>query len=59
MDPDKETGLYFSLEDCKHLFCRLKKEETFLTDEELCILHRIEKVLYSNLSIREIEDLFD
>ena len=53
----EETGIFFSLEDCKCLFRRLKKDEPNLKDEERSIFQRLEKVLYSKLSIKEIEDL--
>ena len=54
-----EKGLLLNLEDCKCLFRILKKKETDLLNDELLILHRIEKLLYSSLSIREIDDLYD
>jgi len=57
MDIHGETGLLLSLEECKCLFRRLKKEEVNLSDEERCILQRLEKILYLRLSIREIETL--
>ena len=57
MTAQEETGLFFSLEDCKCLFRRLKREETYLSDEESYILKRLEKILYNKLSIKEIEDL--
>ena len=53
----EETGLFLDLEDCKCLFQRFKKEEANLKDKERSILQRLEKFLYSKLSIREIEDL--
>ena len=53
----EEAGIFFSLEDCKCLFHRLKKDESNLKDEERSILQRLEKILYSKLSIKEIEDL--
>ena len=51
------TGFLFDLEDCIQLFKRLKKDEINLNDKELNIFQRLEKILYSKLSIREIEDL--
>ena len=57
MGSHEETGLFLGLEDCKFLFQRLKKEESNLKDKERSILQRLEKLLYSKLSIREIEDL--
>ena len=52
-----EAGLFLGLEDCKCLFRKLKKEESSLSGEERVILQRVEKLLYSRLSIKEIEDL--
>jgi hypothetical protein len=57
MNSHEETGLFLSMEECKCLFKRLKREEPNLRDEERCILQRLEKLFYSKLSIREIEDL--
>ena len=53
----EETGLFLSMEECKCVFKRLKKEENNLVDEERGILRRLEKIFYSKLSIKEIEDL--
>ena len=63
MDPNAqertntETFLYLSLEECKCLFHWLKKHEFNLSDDVRFVLQRLEKTLYSRLSIREIEDL--
>ena len=57
MDNDKDSGLFLTLIECKCLFHKLKKEESRLNDDELFILQRVEKMLYSRLSIREIEEL--
>ena len=57
MDVNEETGFFINLEDCKCLFQRLKREESNLNEKELSIFQRLEKVLFSKLSIREIEDL--
>ena len=57
MEPDSKTGVFFNLDECKRLFHILKNEETGLSNDELLLLHRIEKFLYSNLSIKEIDDL--
>ena len=62
MDPgvdskNEDAGLFIGLEDCKFIFKRLKKDEYNLKDEERFIFHRLEKLLYSKLSIKEIEDL--
>ena len=53
----EETGLFLSMEECKCVFKRLKNEENNLVDEERGILQRLEKIFYSKLSIKEIEDL--
>ena len=47
-----------TMEECKCLFGRLKRDEETLSDEELYILKRLEKTMYSRLSIKEIEDLY-
>ena len=57
MDSEKEAGLLLSLQECKCLFRKFKKEESRLNDDELFILQKIEKMLYSGLSIKEIEEL--
>ena len=57
MDPDREAGLFLGLEDCKCIFRKLKKEESSLSGKERIILHKVERLLYSRLSIKEIEDL--
>ena len=57
MDSPAETGLFFSLEECKCLFRRLKAMESRLEDDELYLLNRIEKMLYTRLTVKEIRDL--
>jgi len=57
MTLDDETGVFLSLEDCKCIFKKLKRDEAKLSNDELAIFGRIEKVLFSKLSIREIEEL--
>jgi hypothetical protein len=59
MDRGAEAGVFLTLNDCTVLFPRFKANEFFLSAEERRILHRIEKVLYGNLSIREMEELLD
>ena len=54
---DSDEGLLLSPEECKCLFRKLKKEESRLNDDELFILQKVEKMLYSKLSIKEIEEL--
>ena len=56
---DDAAGVFLTLNDCTVLFPRLKKNEPFLSNEERRLLYRIEKVLYGNLSIREMEELFE
>ena len=56
---EKTEGLFLNLDECKCLFRKLKKEESRLDDDELFILQRVEKMLYSRLSISEIEAITD
>ena len=56
---DDAAGVFLTLNDCTILFPRLKKNEGVLSKEERSLLHRIEKVLYGNLSIREVEELLE
>jgi len=57
MDSGAQAGFFFTLDDCKALVPRLKREESFLTKAERAILLKMEKVLYRCLSIDEIEEL--
>ena|GEM_PF-3280995 len=57
MEYDGEAGLFLSLKDCTILFPALKGNESSLSREERMLMLRIEKVLYGNLSIREMEEL--
>ena len=50
-------GLFFDIQECKCLFRKLKAMESKLGDEDLFILNRIEKMLYSYLTIKEIKEL--
>ena len=59
MDSNEELALNLTLEECKSLFSRLKREEASLSFGESHVLQKIEKMLYSRLSIGEIEDLYD
>jgi len=59
MGDDASAGVFLTLNDCTVLFPRLKENESFLSKEERRLLHRIEKVLYGNLSIREMEELLE
>ena len=59
MDNHEEAGVYLTLKDCTVLFPRIKGIESSLSKEERMIMLRIEKVLYENLSIREMEELLE
>jgi hypothetical protein len=50
-------GIILSLDECKTLFPLLKGPENTLRTREREILLKIEKVLYSHLSIRDVENL--
>ena len=54
---ENEAGVFLSLQDCSLLFPLLKKEEAVVSRELRTIMLKIEKVLYENLSIREMEEL--
>ena len=55
---DSEDACFsLNLEECKLVFRKFKKDEAKLTDDELRILQRIEKMLYTKLSIKEIVEL--
>ena len=56
---DFAAGVFLTLNDCTILFPRLKENEPLLSEKERRLLHRIEKVLYENLSIREMEELLE
>ena len=59
MGDEAEAGVFLTLNDCSVLFPRLKVNEFSISKEERRILHRLEKVLYGNLSIREMEELLE
>ena len=59
MDSSGEPGIFLTLNDCAVVFPRLKKNETFLSIEERMLMLRIEKILYGNLSIQEMEELLE
>ena len=56
---NEEAGIFLTLNDCTVLFPRLKDNESSLSKEERMIFLRMEKVLYGNLSIRELEELIE
>jgi hypothetical protein len=53
----QEASFSLNFKECKCMYRKLKLEESRLRDDELSILQRIEKTLYSRLSIKEIEEL--
>ena len=56
---DSENTGVLTLNDCAALYPRFKGSESFLSDGERMVLHKIEKTLYERFSIREMEDLLD
>ena len=54
---ENEPGVFLTLDDCKVLFSRLKAKESFLSKQERIVLLKMEKVLYGNLSVREMEEI--
>ena len=59
MESNDEAGIFLTLNDCSILFPRLKDLEFTLSKEERMIFLRLEKALYGNLSIREMEELLE
>jgi hypothetical protein len=59
MDNGGEAGVFLSLNDCGALYPRFKENESFLSEDERKVLLRIEKLLYRNLSIGEMEELLE
>ena len=59
MESNEEAGIFLTLNDCTILFPRLKDNESTLSKEERMIFLRMEKVIYGNLSIREMEELLE
>jgi hypothetical protein len=57
MDPSKTPGLFLTVEELCSVFSRLKKNEAELDAQERAVLLKIERVLYENLSIQELEIL--
>ena len=52
-----QPAINLSLDECTVLFPRLKGNESSLTKDERIILLKMEKLLYENLSIQEIDEL--
>ena len=59
MYTDMEEGVFLALDDCTVLFPILKRNESSLSKDERMIMLRIEKVLYRNLSITDMEELLE
>ena len=59
MDKAEGAGVFLTLNDCTALYPRLKGNESFLSEEERKVLLGIEKVLYGNLSVQEVEELLE
>jgi len=57
VDTEREEGVFLALDECTALFPRLKKNESSLSKDERVIMLRIEKILYRNLSITDMEEL--
>ena len=51
------AGIFLSLNDCMVLFPRLKRNESSLSKEERALMLKMEKLLYGNLLIHEMEEL--
>jgi hypothetical protein len=52
-----EARFFLFLNDCMVLFPKLKRNDFSLSKEERELMLRMEKLLYENLSIHEIEEL--
>ena len=52
---EQSAGVFLTLEDLETLFPLLKKNEAHLTVKERHLFIKIEKKLYENLSIGELE----
>ena len=59
MNIEGEEGIFLTLNDCITLFPGLKKNESSLSHDERMILLKIEKLLYGNLSIQDVEELLE
>lgn len=57
MEDRPEAGVFLTLNDCTTLYPGLKGNESFLPEAERKLLLKIEKVLYGNLSISQMEEL--
>jgi hypothetical protein len=52
-----DTRIFLDLEECKVLFRSLKINEKNLSGSERGLLRKVERFLYTRLSIQEIEEL--
>ena len=59
MADDGEAGVFLTLSDCMTLYPKLKMNEPSLSNDERKILFKLEKILYGNLSVREMEELLE
>ncbi|MDR2553444.1 MAG: hypothetical protein LBD31_09820 [Treponema sp.] len=53
---DAREGAFFSFEELLAVFPRLKEREDELSAAERRVLYKMEKILYGQLSIQEIEN---
>jgi hypothetical protein len=53
----REPGIFFTIEEMLSVFPRLKKNEALLDFSERPVLLKIERFLYQNLSVEELESL--
>jgi len=54
--PGSGAGIFLTMEELAAIFPRLKKNEAKLDFKERQVLGRMERVLYKNLSIEELEN---
>jgi hypothetical protein len=59
MEYKHDGGVFFTIKELKALFPRLKKGENILLPAERDILLKIERTLYEQLSVQEMEGLLD
>ncbi|MDR2796991.1 MAG: hypothetical protein LBB80_01480 [Treponema sp.] len=59
MEYQHEGGVFFTFNELKVIFPRLKKRENTLLPAERDILLKIERTLYNQLSIQDVEGLLD
>ncbi|MDR0628933.1 MAG: hypothetical protein LBG24_04725 [Treponema sp.] len=59
MEYQHEEGMFFTFKELTVLFPRLKKAENTLLPAEREVLLKIERTLYEQLSIQDVEGLLD